>query len=167
MKDNEAQNLDRVVRDLMLRDFLTANGKYIQKEARRKLGTKENDRNTKYLQPPQIRIYEELTKDEKKKYHKRARKKVFGLPGGLCDRARRYYSMTMKHNSVNPNAKMSFFNEELKNNFWIGLIAKTSKIAPRHVRLAMMYFYGAVYIFILTVVYMFNIPVLISSSPVF
>jgi plasmid maintenance system killer protein len=71
MKDNEAQNLDRVVRDLMLRDFLTANGKYIQKEARRKLGTIEKDRNTKYLQPPQIRIYEELTKDEKKKYHKR------------------------------------------------------------------------------------------------
>jgi len=59
MKDNEAQNLDRVVRDLMLRDFLTANGKYIQKEARRKLGTKENDRNTKYLQPPQIRITRE------------------------------------------------------------------------------------------------------------
>ena len=65
--------------------------------------------------------------------------------------------MTLKHNSVNPNAKMSFFNEELKNNFWIGLIAKTSKIAPRHVRLAMMYMYASLYILLLTIIFAFNL----------
>lgn len=96
-----------------------------------------------------------MTKEEKRKYKKRARRKVFGVPADLCDRAHRYYSRTMKHNSTNPNAKMSFFNEELKNNLWIGLIAKTSKIAPRHVRLLLMYFYGALYITILTLVFAF------------
>jgi hypothetical protein len=39
-----------------------------------------------------------------------------------------------------------FLNEQIKNNLWIGLVAKTSKIAPRHVRLAMMYFNASVYI---------------------
>ena len=96
-----------------------------------------------------------MSKEDQKKYKKRARRKVFGIPGGLCDRAHRVYKQTMKHNSVNPNAKMSFFNEEIKNNLWIGLIAKTSKIAPRHVRLALMYFYTALHILILTVVWGF------------
>lgn len=73
----------------------------------------------------------------------------------------------MKHNATNPNAKMSFFNDELKNNFWIGLIAKTSKIAPRHVRLAMMYFYASLYIWILTIVFAFDIQDLISSNALF
>jgi hypothetical protein len=73
----------------------------------------------------------------------------------------------MKHNSVNPNAKMSFFNEELKNNLWIGLIAKTSKIAPRHVRLLLMYFYAALFILMYTVIFAFNLQTYISSSPIF
>jgi hypothetical protein len=96
-----------------------------------------------------------MSKDDQKAYRKRARRKVFGMPAGLCDRARRYYDMTMKHNQKNPNAKMSFFNDELKNGLWIGLVAKTSKIAPRHVRLALMYFYASLYITALTIIFGF------------
>ena len=73
----------------------------------------------------------------------------------------------MKHNNTNPNAKMSFFNDELKNNLWIGLIAKTSKIAPRHVRLCLMYFYASLYIWILTIVFAFDIQDQISSNALF
>ena len=155
LKDDKAQNVYQVIRDLIVRDFLAANGKYIEKESRRKKAP--NIAGRKQLQPPQVRIYEDMTKVEKKKYKKRARRKVFGLPAGLCDRARRYYHMTLKHNDVNPNAKMSFFNEELKNNLWIGLIAKTSKIAPRHVRLAVMYMYASLYILFLTIIFSFNL----------
>lgn len=112
-------------------------------------------------------IYEELSKDQKKKYKQRARAKVFGVPAGLCDRAKRYYKDTMKHNQTNPNAKMSFFNEELKNNLWIGLIAKTSKIAPRHIRLTLMYFYASLYIILLTIIFAFQLQELISSNALF
>jgi phage shock protein PspC (stress-responsive transcriptional regulator) len=108
-----------------------------------------------------------MSKEEKKKYKKRARRKVFGVPAGLCERAHRYYSKTMKHNSTNPNAKMSFFNEELKNNYWIGLIAKTSKIAPRHVRLVMMYFYASLYIIALTIIFAFQLQEYISENALF
>ncbi len=45
----------------------------------------------KQIKPPQIKIFEALPKEEKKAYKKRARKKVFGIPAGLCDRARRVY----------------------------------------------------------------------------
>ena len=65
--------------------------------------------------------------------------------------------MTLKYNEKNPNAKMNFIQETLKNNLWIGLIAKTSKIAPRHVRLAMMYLYTAMHITFLTLIYAFNV----------
>ena len=67
------------------------------------------------------------------------------------------YDKTMKEGANDPNVKMRFFNEELKNNLWIGLIAKTSKIAPRHVRLALMYFYASLYISILTIIFAFGI----------
>jgi len=73
----------------------------------------------------------------------------------------------MKHNAKNPNAKMSFFNEELKNNIWIGLIAKTSKIAPRHVRLLLMYFYASLYITALTIIFGFQIQEMISENALF
>ena len=111
----------------------------------------------KQIQPPHFKIYEQLSKEEQKAYKKRARKKVFGVPAGLCARAKRVYDMTMKHNAKNPNAKMSFFTEQLKNNIWIGLIAKTSKIAPRHVRVLLMYFYASLYITLLTIVFAFQI----------
>lgn len=89
------------------------------------------------------------------------------MPGGLCDRAKRVYDMTMKHNTKNPNAKMSFFNDELKNNLWIGLIAKTSKIAPRHVRLVLMYFYSSLYITLLTLIFGFELQEYISDQALF
>ncbi len=89
------------------------------------------------------------------------------MPGGLCERAKRAYDITMKHNTKNPNAKMSFFNEELKNNLWIGLIAKTSKIAPRHVRLVLMYFYSSLYITLLTLIFGFGLQEYIADSALF
>jgi hypothetical protein len=110
-----------------------------------------------------IKIYEQLSKEEQKKFKKRARRKVFGIPAGLCARAQRVYDITMKHNTKNPNAKMSFFNEELKNNLWIGLIAKTSKIAPRHARLLLMYFYSSLYISLLTIIFAFQLQEYISD----
>ena len=52
---------------------------------------------------------------------------------------------------------MNFVNETIENNLWVGLIAKTSKIAPRHVRLAMMYLYTALHLTVLTLIYAFNL----------
>ena len=52
---------------------------------------------------------------------------------------------------------MNFVNETIKNNLWVGLIAKTSKIAPRHVRLALMYLYTALHATFLTLIYAFNV----------
>jgi len=152
VNDNDVQNVDVVVKDLIVKDFLKENGKFIKKEA---LRLKQPGLIHKHSRPPQIKIYEKLSKDEQKQYRKRARKKVFGMPSGLCARAKRIYDITMKHNNKNPNAKMSFFNEVLKNNLWIGLIAKTSKIAPRHVRLLLMYFYSALHITLLTIIFAF------------
>ena len=62
---------------------------------------------------------------------------------------------------------MSFFNETLKNNLWIGLIAKTSKIAPRHVRLSLMYFYSSLYIIIVTGVFAFDIQDMVTQNALF
>ena len=62
---------------------------------------------------------------------------------------------------------MSFINEELKNNLWIGLIAKSSKIAPRHVRLVLMYFYASLYITLLTVIFGFGLQEKIADSALF
>lgn len=165
LKDNDVQDLMKVVRDLIVRDFLHENGRYIAKEAFRTQNPLMIKK--KQQQPPQIRIYEQLSKEEKKKYKNRARRKVFGMPAGLCERAQRFYNNTMKHNASNPNAKMSFFNEELKNNYWIGLIAKTSKIAPRHTRLAMMYFYASLYIILLTLIFAFQVQEQISDNALF
>lgn len=153
-----------VVRDLIVKDFIKDNSRTILKENRRLKDPRFAD---KVIKPPQMKIYETLSKEEQKKYKRRARKKVFGVPAGLCDRAKRVYDTTMKHNSKNPNAKMSFFSEELKNNLWIGLIAKSSKIAPRHVRLLLMYFYSSLYITLLTLIFAFQLQEYISDSALF
>ena len=143
---------------------MNENGKYIAREARRN----ENPiPGKKPLKPPQIRIYEQMSREEQKKYKKRARRKVFGVPAGLCDRAERMYDRTMKEGKNDPNVKMRFFNEELKNNIWIGLIAKTSKIAPRHVRLVLMYFYASVYIIMLTIIFGFQLQEYITDNALF
>jgi hypothetical protein len=145
-----------VIKELIVKDFIQENTKFIQRETRR-MKLKDSTGLKKAVKPPQIMIYETMSKEDQKKYKKRARRKVFGRPGGLCDRAKRVYDITMKHNTKNPNAKMSFFNEELKNNLWIGLVAKTSKIAPRHVRLVLMYFYSSLYITLLTLIFAFGL----------
>ena len=77
-KDDEVQNLYQVIRDLIVRDFLAENGKFIQRQAKR---MENPNSKKKQLVPPQIKIYEQMSKEEKKKYKERARKKVFGVPG--------------------------------------------------------------------------------------
>jgi hypothetical protein len=166
LKNDDVQNVMAVVKELIVKDFVIENTKFIQRETRR-MKQAENSGFKKAIKPPQIMIYETMSKEDQKKYRKRARRKVFGMPGGLCARAKRAYDITMKHNTKNPNAKMSFFNEELKNNLWIGLIAKTSKIAPRHVRLVLMYFYSSLYITLLTLIFGFGLQEYISDQALF
>lgn len=103
-----------------------------------------------------LKLYEDLTREEQKEIKKRARRKVFGKAGGLCQRAKRFYKRTFKKDRESSETKMKFFNEELKNNLWFGLIAKTSKIAPRHVRLTLMYLYIATHLFISTFSFTFG-----------
>ena len=50
---------------------------------------------------------------------------------------------------------MKFFNEALRNNLWFGLMAKTSKIAPRHTRLTVMYLHFSLQMIAMTFTYMF------------
>jgi len=52
---------------------------------------------------------------------------------------------------------MKFFNEALKTNLWFGLMATTSKIAPRHVRLTLMYLYISVHLIFTTTVFQFEL----------
>lgn len=103
-----------------------------------------------------MQIYEELTTGERKMLKKRARRKVFGRVGSLWERAKRYYKRTLKRDSHTSETKMKFFHEALKTNMWFGLMARTSKIAPRHVRLTMMYLYISVHLSFMTIVYMFG-----------
>ena len=102
-------------------------------------------------------IYEEMLPEQQKQYRKRARKKVFGIPGTMNERALRFYEYIEEFNQNNPIEQLSEFEEELKNNMWIGLVAKTSKLAPRHVRLVMMYFYAASYLLLMTLIYLFQL----------
>lgn len=62
---------------------------------------------------------------------------------------------------------MKFFYEELKNNMFFGLIAKTSKIAPRHIRLTLMYFTICIHIMILTLFMIFGVVFYISIYSAF
>jgi hypothetical protein len=79
---------------------------------------------------------DELNKSQRKDLTKRAQKKVFGKVGELSDRANRIF----RKNGKTPDDMMQFFWIEFKNNYWFGLMSKTSKIAPRHTRLTVMYF---------------------------
>jgi len=111
-----------------------------------------------------MKIYEEMSKEEKKILKKRARRKVFGRVGSLCERAKRYYKRTLKRDHHSSDTKMKFFYEALKTNMWFGLMARTSKIAPRHVRLTLMYFYISVQLIFMTVVYMFGYHLYIQEA---
>ncbi len=72
-----------------------------------------------------MQIYDELNSVEKKMLKKRARRKVFGRVGTLCQRAKRYYKRTLKRDSHTSETKMKFFYEALKTNMWFGLMART------------------------------------------
>jgi hypothetical protein len=108
--------------------------------------------------------YEELDQEEKKLLKKRARRKVFGRVGSLSERAKRYYKRTLRHDSHSSETKMKFFYEALKTNFWFGLMARTSKISPRHARLTLMYLYISTHLISMTVVYMFGYQLYVSEA---
>jgi hypothetical protein len=91
----------------------------------------------------------EMNQISKKELEKRAYKKVFGKVGSLSDRAKRVF----RKNGRTPDDMMQFFWIEFKNNYWFGLMSKTSKIAPRHVRLTTMYFGISIQLFIVTSIY--------------
>eukprot|EP00347_Sterkiella_histriomuscorum_P014884 403359155 len=103
------------------------------------------------------KTYEEMTKEEKKELKRKASKKVFGKVGSTSERARRFYEKTLKTkkfvNLAHNEAKMKFFNQALKTNLWFGLLATTSKIAPRHIRLALMYLYISIHLLITSFAY--------------
>ena len=101
-------------------------------------------------------IAEKLDKHQKKMLKKRARKKVFGRVGTVCERAFRTYKEIDGTDPSSSDNKMQFFYEEMKNNFWFGLLSKTSKIAPRHVRLTLMYEYIAWHLLFVTAIYVYG-----------
>jgi hypothetical protein len=111
-----------------------------------------------------MRVFEDLNMIEKQILKKRARRKVFGRVGSLCERAKRYYKRTLKRDSHTSETKMKFFYEALKTNMWFGLMARTSKIAPRHVRLTMMYLYLSVHLSFTTIAYMFGYHIYIKEA---
>ncbi|CDW84379.1 neurohypophysial n-terminal domain containing protein [Stylonychia lemnae] len=102
--------------------------------------------------------FEDFTKDEQKDIKKRARKKIFGRSGSTCERAKKFYKRSKKQVSEEEGSeqKMKFFNEALKNSLWLGLLSRTSKIAPRHTRLTLMYLYYALYLLLTTFGYIFG-----------
>eukprot|EP00347_Sterkiella_histriomuscorum_P014233 403361664 len=102
-----------------------------------------------------FKSYEEMTKEEKKFLKRRARKKVFGKVGTMDERAKRFYDKAVKVKSsiAAPDNKMKFFYEALKSSLWMGLMSKTSKIAPRHVRLALMYLYISLHLTISSIAF--------------
>ena len=112
-------------------------------------------------------LYEELTKEKQKILRKQARKKVFGQVGGLYERANRFYKKTYKVDPTSSKTKMKFFYEELKNNLWFGLMSKTSKIAPRHVRLTLMYLYIALHLLVSCFFMTFGLNFYLDESDMF
>ncbi|CDW89849.1 neurohypophysial n-terminal domain containing protein [Stylonychia lemnae] len=96
-----------------------------------------------------------LSNEELEIYKKRARKRIFGRVGDVNERARRVYKDIFHHNQYTPENKMKFFNEALRSNLWFGLMAKTSKIAPRHVRLTLLYLHISIQLLVMTFSYLF------------
>ncbi len=63
MKDDNVQNVMTVVKELIVKDFVIENTKFIQKETRR---MKQADKTgaKRAVKPPQIMIYETMSKEE-------------------------------------------------------------------------------------------------------
>lgn len=97
-----------------------------------------------------------MTPDEQKEYKKRARKKVFGKVGDLDERLKRIYKKVLGKYAQHNDRKMKFFYDALKTTLWMGLMATTSKIAPRHARLALLYLYISLHLIITSVAYIFG-----------
>jgi len=76
---------------------------------------------------------------------------------GLWERAHRFFKNTYAVAPDSSETKMKFFYNELKNNLWFGLMAKTSKISPRHTRVTLMYLYIALHLFISSAIYVTGI----------
>ena len=77
--------------------------------------------------------------------------------GTPTERATKFFEKTKKENPDDERTKMKFFYEELKNNMFFGLLSKTSKIAPRHVRLTLMYFAISIHFLAITLFMIFGI----------
>ncbi|CDW71957.1 neurohypophysial n-terminal domain containing protein [Stylonychia lemnae] len=110
-----------------------------------------------------IKNFEQLDEYQQKLIKRRARKRVFGRVGDVNERAKRLYKQIFKRKQFTPENKMKFFHEALKNNLWFSLMAKTSKIAPRHTRLTLLYLYISMHLSITSVVYIFGYQQLIAD----
>lgn len=62
LRDDDLQNLNKVIKDLIVRDFFRENEKYI------KTSKIKQEKGGKIKEPPKMIIYEELSKEEQKKY---------------------------------------------------------------------------------------------------
>ncbi|CDW88093.1 neurohypophysial n-terminal domain containing protein [Stylonychia lemnae] len=107
--------------------------------------------------------YQQLDQYAKKVIKRRARKRVFGRVGDVNDRALRIYKQIFKRKQYTPENKMKFFHEALRNNLWFSLMSKTSKIAPRHIRLTLMYLYISIHLTITSVVYIFGYQQIVAD----
>jgi hypothetical protein len=154
VKDPEIQQVDVVMKEILLRGNLLDKKAQDDKRDEQKQITeamKHDGYSDVYIERAMIDIkarqkkdvlkdlpktVDDLSAEEKKELRKRAFKKVFGRVGDMSDRARRLF----KKNGKTPDDMMDFFWIEFKNNYWFGLMSKTSKIAPRHTRLTVMYF---------------------------
>jgi len=179
--DDDIQQIDVVMRDLMLKgrvvkeelkeedqlkrlvyeekkakDFgkYGAEGKKLNKLSKKK----SSDREALQISFVKLPIIaEELTEEHKKYLKARARKIYFGRVGSLWERAHRFFKNTYSVAPDSSETKMKFFFQELKNNLWFGLLAKTSKIAPRHVRVTLWYLYIAQHLLISSLIYVIGI----------
>lgn len=57
------QNVMVVVRELIVKDFITQNSKFIQRESKR-MKQAESSGFKKAIKPPQIKLYETMSKEE-------------------------------------------------------------------------------------------------------
>jgi predicted signal transduction protein with EAL and GGDEF domain len=85
----------------------------------------------------------------------------------MKERADKFFHKTKKMNPDDEKTKMRFFYEELKNNMFFGLLSKTSKIAPRHVRLTLMYYTISLQILIITLFMIFGLEYYVTLISMF
>ncbi|CDW84369.1 neurohypophysial n-terminal domain containing protein [Stylonychia lemnae] len=104
----------------------------------------------------EFKMYEDLSPSSKKQYKKRAQKKILGRVGSVSERARRFFKKILKNFDEPAERKNQFFYESLKSTLWMGLMSTTSKVAPRHVRLTLLYLYVSLHLIISSCIYIFG-----------